>query len=154
MYYTGKTLQNRYEGAFVYSRTPDLPQKAMPSIYKIAREAGLDPTRACCIDNKCFDEAASQPAATPPLFTPVAEARTLDASVTASGGGGSSSDATTSGPFSGIRAAVRDVTELLEDPKPPADAMFARQKPMSEVREFDANGYRRVDGLSSLLSQP
>ena len=32
--------------------------------------------------------------------------------------------------------------ELLEDPKPPADAMFARQRPMTEVREFDANGYR------------
>merc|ERR1719446_1601161 len=54
VYYTGKTLQNRYEGAFVYSRKPELPQASMPAIYRLARESGLDPTRACCIDNKCY----------------------------------------------------------------------------------------------------
>ena len=27
VYYTGKTLQNRYEGAFVYARQPELPQR-------------------------------------------------------------------------------------------------------------------------------
>merc|ERR1719261_1387692 len=40
IYYTGNTLMNRYNGAFVYARTPELPKKAMPSIYKLAREAG------------------------------------------------------------------------------------------------------------------
>lgn len=126
VYYTGKTLQNRYEGAFVYARKPELPQSAMPSIYKIAREAGLDPTRACCIDNTCFEpelEAASKP-----LFTPVAEAGTLSPERMA--------------PAAAPGGWLHDVQELLEDPKPPAERLFARQRPMYEVREFDANGYR------------
>ena len=57
-----------------------LPQAAMPAIYKTAREAGLDPTRACCIDNRCFDsEADEQMSTSRPLFTPVAQAGTLGA---------------------------------------------------------------------------
>ena len=42
VYYTGKTLQNRYEGAFVYARKPELPRDAMPHIYRLAREAVMD----------------------------------------------------------------------------------------------------------------
>nr|ARG42302.1 chloroplast violaxanthin de-epoxidase 1 [Karlodinium veneficum] len=53
IWYTGKTLQNRYQGAFVYAREPQIPEKALPSIYKIAREANLNPTAACPIDNTC-----------------------------------------------------------------------------------------------------
>lgn len=45
IYYTGKTLQNTYSGAFVYARTPDVPAEAMQDIYRIAREAGLDPEK-------------------------------------------------------------------------------------------------------------
>jgi len=137
VYYTGKTLQNRYEGAFVYARKPELPKAAMPAIYKIAREAGFDPTRACCIDNKCFDDDTAEVAAAPqrPLFTPVAEAGTLGSS------GASSSTAAPTGPFAPLRNTVRDLAELLEDPRPPADELFGRQRPMSEVREFDANGF-------------
>jgi len=43
-----------------------------------------------------------------------------------------------------LRTAARDVEELLEDPRPAGQAIFARQRPMSEVREYDVNGFRRV----------
>jgi len=146
VYYTGKTLQNRYEGAFVYARKPELPQASMPAIYRIAREAGLDPTRACCIDNSCFSAPIEAPSATPPLFTPVASAGTLSAE-RAMQAAKPAASAASSGPFDSLtrpmRTAVRDIIELLEDPKPPAEAMFARQRMMYEVREYDANGFRR-----------
>ena len=44
-----------------------------------------------------------------------------------------------------------DVQELLEDPKPFGEAIFAKQRPMSQVREYDANGYRVPTGS---LNQP
>ena len=154
VHYTGKTLQNRYEGAFVYARKPELPQAAMPSIYKIAREAGLDPTRACCIDNSCFaapvEESIGQPgsyspAAQPPPFTPVASADVIEGAspvvspvANAAPGAPSIWESLTSP----VVTAVRDVAEILEDPRPPAEKLFARQRPMYEVREYDANGYR------------
>ena len=45
IYYTGKTLQNTYSGAFVYARTPELPDDIMTSVYNIARDAGMDPDK-------------------------------------------------------------------------------------------------------------
>lgn len=143
VYYTGKTLQNRYEGAFVYARKPELPQAAMPSIYKVAREAGLDPQRACCIDNSCFAPAAPvvAPGAKPPPFTPVAEAGVVGVVAPTSQLTGSA-DATADGPLGSLRNTVRDLTELLEDPRPYGDDLFSRQRPMTEVREYDANGFR------------
>ncbi len=138
VYYTGKTLQNRYEGAFVYARKPELPSASMPAIYKIAREAGLDPTKACCIDNSCFRGGSDGGAPSrPPPFTPVADAEMLEAAAVAP-----SSPGPLGGLFDPLRNAARDVTEMFEDPRPPADALFARQRPMSEVREYDANGFR------------
>eukprot|EP00617_Octactis_speculum_P016727 CAMPEP_0185748102 /NCGR_PEP_ID=MMETSP1174-20130828/6763_1 /TAXON_ID=35687 /ORGANISM="Dictyocha speculum, Strain CCMP1381" /LENGTH=483 /DNA_ID=CAMNT_0028423601 /DNA_START=90 /DNA_END=1538 /DNA_ORIENTATION=- len=56
VYYTGKTLQNRYNGAFVYARTPELPKETMASVYEIAQQAGLNPTKFCKIQNQCFDD--------------------------------------------------------------------------------------------------
>ena len=142
VYYTGKTLQNRYEGAFVYARKPELPSASMPAIYRLAREAGMDPTRACCIDNSCFSAPVDDAAAMPPLFTPVASADTLDAVPLAP------SASIPTGPLDtfldSLRTAARDVEELLEDPRPAGQAIFARQRPMSEVREYDVNGFRRV----------
>eukprot|EP00814_Leptocylindrus_danicus_P003659 CAMPEP_0116043164 /NCGR_PEP_ID=MMETSP0321-20121206/26171_1 /TAXON_ID=163516 /ORGANISM="Leptocylindrus danicus var. danicus, Strain B650" /LENGTH=483 /DNA_ID=CAMNT_0003523877 /DNA_START=353 /DNA_END=1805 /DNA_ORIENTATION=- len=54
VYYNGKTRQNTYEGAFVYSRTKDLSPKAMEKVYAIADEAGLQPNNFCKIQNGCF----------------------------------------------------------------------------------------------------
>uniref|UniRef100_A0A7S3APN8 VDE lipocalin domain-containing protein n=1 Tax=Haptolina ericina TaxID=156174 RepID=A0A7S3APN8_9EUKA len=133
VYYTGKTLQNRYEGAFVYSRTPELPRDAMPSIYKIAREAGMDPTRFCCVDNKCF---SGEQSAQAPLFTPVAEAAESLPSTAAPG-----RSALDILPPS-LRRVVVDAAEYLEDPRPASVELFGKQRQMVQVREFDANGYR------------
>mmetsp|Transcript_31653 Transcript_31653/g.62768 ORF Transcript_31653/g.62768 Transcript_31653/m.62768 type:complete len:502 (-) Transcript_31653:70-1575(-) len=55
IYYNGATRQNTYSGAFVYSRTKDLPPASMKEVYGIAREAGLDPDGFCRIRNGCFD---------------------------------------------------------------------------------------------------
>lgn len=54
VYYNGKTRQNTYEGAFVYSRTKDLSPKAMEKVYAIADGAGLQPNNFCKIQNGCF----------------------------------------------------------------------------------------------------
>jgi len=137
VFYNGKTLQNRYEGAFVYARTPELPQAAMPSIYQIAREAGFEPTKACCIDNSCFGARMGE-VAQPPLFTPVAFAaepvpeapvRSLQDQFVDS--------------FLQKNKLFKDVAEMLEDPRPAGKALQARQRPMTELREYDANGYRK-----------
>ncbi|KAL1503451.1 hypothetical protein AB1Y20_011938 [Prymnesium parvum] len=133
VYYTGKTLQNRYEGAFVYARTPELPRDAMPSIYRIAREAGMDPTRFCCVDNKCF---TGQPenAPRPPLFTPVAEAAVVSPAARAWS------------PLDALPAPIKKLTvdamEYLEDPAPFGQQLFGKQRQMYEVQEFDENGFR------------
>jgi VDE lipocalin domain len=54
VYYNGKTRQNTYEGAFVYSRTKDLPPESMQKVYQIALDAGMDPQQFCRIRNGCF----------------------------------------------------------------------------------------------------
>ena len=37
---------------------------------------------------------------------------------------------------------VVHLTELLEDPKPYGEEVFSHQRPMTDVREYDANGFR------------
>jgi len=56
IYYNGKTRQNTYEGAFVYSRTKDLGPEAMKQVYKIADKAGMNPDNFCKINNGCFKD--------------------------------------------------------------------------------------------------
>jgi len=140
VYYTGKTLQNRYEGAFVYARKPELPTTAMPAIYKLAREAGLEPTQACCIDNSCFAQPVDA-VAQPPLFTPVAEAGVLNGAALERAAA-AADDSPLAALLAPARRTVNDITELLENPKPFGDDLFARQRPMTEVREYDSNGFR------------
>jgi len=132
VYYTGKTLQNRYEGAFVYARKPELPRDAMPHIYRVAREAGMDPTRFCAIDNGCFNAPAGDEQR--PLFTPVAMAAEGRA---ADGPQRGAQEAPT-----GLRKMWLDASEYLEDPAPAGRAMFRKQKLMYQVREYDAKGFR------------
>jgi hypothetical protein len=149
VYYTGNTLLNTYNGAFVYARQPQLPQQAMPSIYKIARDAGFEPTRACCVDNKCF--ANEEVPTGPPLFTEVAEAATLNGLV-------ASSEVPTATPaqsdaFGGLRSMVRDVREFIEDPNPYGKKLFAKQRTMSDLKEYDADGYARVQASLARASE-
>ena len=40
VYYNGKTRQNTYEGAFVYSRSKTLEPESMKKVYQIAKNAG------------------------------------------------------------------------------------------------------------------
>lgn len=56
VYYNGKTRQNTYDGAFVYSRTRSLSPSAMEKVYKIASDANMNPDQFCKINNGCFDK--------------------------------------------------------------------------------------------------
>jgi len=56
VYYNGKTRQNTYDGAFVYSRTKELGPEAMQQVYKIASDAGMNPDQFCKIRNGCFKD--------------------------------------------------------------------------------------------------
>ena len=55
VYYTGKTTQNLYTGAFVYSRTPTLSPEAVDEVFDVAKKAGWEPTNFCAIDNDGVD---------------------------------------------------------------------------------------------------
>lgn len=54
VYYNGKTRQNTYEGAFVYSRTKELGPDAMNKVHQIASNADMNPDQFCKIRNGCF----------------------------------------------------------------------------------------------------
>jgi hypothetical protein len=56
VYYNGKTRQNTYEGAFVYSRSQQLDPVSMKKVYKLAKDAGMNPDNFCSIRNGCFKE--------------------------------------------------------------------------------------------------
>jgi len=56
VYYNGKTRQNTYEGAFVYSRTKNLDEASMKKVYSIASDAGMNPDQFCKIRNGCFKD--------------------------------------------------------------------------------------------------
>lgn len=55
IYYNGKTRQNTYEGAFVYSRSRELEPESMQKVYSIAKQAGMNPDQFCRIRNGCFE---------------------------------------------------------------------------------------------------
>lgn len=54
IFYNGKTRQNTYEGAFVYSRSRTLEPESMKKVYQIAQDAGMNPDQFCRIRNGCF----------------------------------------------------------------------------------------------------
>jgi len=55
IYYNGKTRQNTYDGAFVYSRSRNLSPSSMEKVYQIANDAGMKPDQFCKIQNGCFE---------------------------------------------------------------------------------------------------
>ena len=62
IYYNGKTRQNTYDGAFIYSRTKELSPEAMSKVYQLAKNAGMNPNQFCRIRNGCFsDETIVEP---------------------------------------------------------------------------------------------
>mmetsp|Transcript_49172 Transcript_49172/g.73083 ORF Transcript_49172/g.73083 Transcript_49172/m.73083 type:complete len:537 (-) Transcript_49172:151-1761(-) len=60
IFYNGKTRQNTYEGAFVYSRNKELDPEAMKKVYKIASDANMNPDQFCKIRNGCFPDETVQ----------------------------------------------------------------------------------------------
>ena len=60
VYYNGKTRQNTYDGAFVYSRTKELGPEAMKKVYSIASNADMNPDQFCKIRNGCFKDEAPE----------------------------------------------------------------------------------------------
>jgi len=66
IYYNGKTRQNTYEGAFVYSRSKELEPESMKRVYSIAKEAGMDPEKFCRIRNGCFNDETTSEKQLPP----------------------------------------------------------------------------------------
>lgn len=61
IYYNGKTRQNTYDGAFVYSRSKTLEPESLAKVYAIAKEAGMNPDQFCRIRNGCFDQQKEEP---------------------------------------------------------------------------------------------
>jgi len=61
IYYNGKTRQNTYDGAFVYSRSKNLEPESMAKVYAIAKEAGMNPDQFCRIRNGCFEQQKDEP---------------------------------------------------------------------------------------------
>jgi len=59
IYYNGKTRQNTYNGAFIYSRTKEMSPANLEKVYSIAENAGLKPQNFCKIQNGCFDDSPS-----------------------------------------------------------------------------------------------
>jgi hypothetical protein len=55
LYWTkqGHTLQGNYEGAFVYAKSPQLPEAAKPAVREAAAKAGLNFDDFTVIDNTC-----------------------------------------------------------------------------------------------------
>mmetsp|Transcript_34741 Transcript_34741/g.84226 ORF Transcript_34741/g.84226 Transcript_34741/m.84226 type:complete len:390 (-) Transcript_34741:1950-3119(-) len=51
--YKGHTLQGNYEGSFVYSKEPKLPEAAIPAVREAAAKAGLNWDDYFRIDNTC-----------------------------------------------------------------------------------------------------
>jgi hypothetical protein len=72
VYYNGKTRQNTYEGAFVYSRSKALEPESMKKVYAIAKEAGMNPDQFCRIRNGCFDKEGGNALAVPDSLGPTA----------------------------------------------------------------------------------
>jgi hypothetical protein len=69
VYYNGKTRQNTYEGAFVYSRSKVLEPESMKKVYDIAQKAGMNPNQFCRIRNGCFDKDGSNAVVVPDFPT-------------------------------------------------------------------------------------
>lgn len=139
VYYTGKTLQNTYSGAFVYARTPELPPGAMDSVYKLAREAGMNPDKMCRIRNSCFASEVngagsdiSQASSAPPLDAPYS----ASSSVALAGSQLENSDmrrfsTSIEAPLQvKAKAFWYDVLDYLEDPHEAARWMFDQQQQM------------------------
>lgn len=150
IYYNGKTRQNTYEGAFVYSRSKVLEPESMKKVYSIAKEAGMNPDQFCRIRNGCFDKEG-------PLSSP-------DSSSFPSSPNNNNNMAPNNAAFRGIMASTR-VSELLgvesvsaRDDLGSRPTSQALQPPPSnsnrpwwyEVGDYLENPHRHFETMSTL----
>ena len=78
--------------------------------------------------------------AQPPPFTEIPEAATFNGLV-ASPKVSQAAPGATDNAFGTFRSMVRDVQEFLEDPRPAGKKLFAKQRSMGDLKEYDADGY-------------
>lgn len=139
IYYTGKTLQNTYSGAFVYAREPEIPAAAMASVRRVAKQAGLDPDKFCRIRNACFaNDDGGSPQSSPATLL-VAPALAEDHRITAGGALSAIVDVADPRRFATsvdaplalrARALWYDVLDYVDDPHDHARWMFDQQQQM------------------------
>ena len=156
VYYTGRTTQNTYDGAFVYAREPTLPEAAKRDVYAIARSAGLEPEKFCKIRNDCatcsntfaevdrdrnYEALVGGPGrkgmspSTKGLFMGAAQAddelQLLQPTAAEVGGGGGASSlapASSSSKLPGwLYNALTDASDYLEDPHQTSRWLFGQQ---------------------------
>lgn len=141
IYYNGKTRQNTYEGAFVYSRTKELAPESLMKVYRIAKEAGMDTNQFCSIRNGCFrDDLVQEP--TSGLGSPSNPFRGILASTKVS-------------EFLGVepvaaRDSIRRSTPTAEVLNPPAASKRAW---WYEVGDYLENPHRHFQTMSDLRVQ-
>lgn len=125
VYYTGKTTQNTYEGAFVYARQPQLPPAARDSVFALARKAGLDPTTFCAVRNDCE---TCDKAGDPVVAPPVQRGLFVGAATAAEGPLDDEPKVRQSRWYEDI---LVDIADYLEDPRATAKWLFAQQNKVS-----------------------
>lgn len=110
-------------GAFVYSRTPELPAELEDRVARVARSNGLDPNKFCKIRNACFREPP------PSLTQPAGMALSAEA-----GNGGRKWFAMPS--FLGQKViqltslVTQELTDWFEDPSTTSDWLMQQQERM------------------------
>lgn len=137
MYYNGKTRQNTYEGAFVYSRSKDLEMASMKKVYKIASDAGMNPDQFCKIRNGCFKEEQTDSE----LYSPLNPFRGLIASTKVSELLGVEPVAA-----EGVLSSTRSATDKLRN----TGVSQPERKWWHEVGDYLENPHRHFEAMDSL----
>eukprot|EP00630_Chrysocystis_fragilis_P004438 CAMPEP_0197394658 /NCGR_PEP_ID=MMETSP1165-20131217/5708_1 /TAXON_ID=284809 /ORGANISM="Chrysocystis fragilis, Strain CCMP3189" /LENGTH=440 /DNA_ID=CAMNT_0042920383 /DNA_START=29 /DNA_END=1351 /DNA_ORIENTATION=+ len=122
VYYTGKTTQNTYEGAFVYSRSPELAETARKDVYALATRAGIDPNSFCLIRNDRATCDAAGPSGAP-VLTKLQRGLFVGAATAAEG----PDDFQPPAPRSPLDSILDDLSDYLEDPHRTATWLFNQQ---------------------------
>mmetsp|Transcript_15557 Transcript_15557/g.18961 ORF Transcript_15557/g.18961 Transcript_15557/m.18961 type:complete len:531 (+) Transcript_15557:157-1749(+) len=139
VYYNGKTRQNTYEGAFVYSRTKELDLTSMKKVYKIASDADMNPDQFCKIRNGCFKDEAPQSG----LGSPSNPFRGIIASTKVSRILGVEPVAA-----EGVMTSTQSATDKLRN----SDLPQSERKWWYEVGDYLENPHRHFEAMDSLRS--
>ena len=137
MYYNGKTRQNTYDGAFVYSRTKELDMASMKKVYKIASDAGMNPDQFCKIRNGCFKDEVEENS----VSSPTKPFRGILASTKISEILGVEPVAA-----EGVLSSTRSATDKLRN----TGSITSERKWWNEVGDYLENPHRHFEAMDSL----